>query len=91
MPLFVVMREGVELDETLKERIRRELRTRCSPRHVPDSIHGVREVPYTISGKKMETPVKKILMGIEPSKAASLDTMRNPHALEEYTHFAGGQ
>jgi acetoacetyl-CoA synthetase len=91
MPLFVVMRESFELDDPLKERIKRELRARCSPRHVPDAIHSVSEVPYTISGKKMETPVKKILMGIEPSKAASLDTMRNPHSLAQYMRFAAVQ
>ena len=87
MPLFVVLREGAELDDALRDRIKRELRTRCSPRHVPDAIHRVEEVPYTISGKKMETPVKKILMGSEPSKAASLDTMRNPASLDDYVRF----
>jgi acetoacetyl-CoA synthetase len=91
MPLFVVLREGKDLDDAIRDRIKKELRTRCSPRHVPDAIHAVREIPYTISGKKMETPVKKILMGSEPSKAASLDTMRNPHSLAEYLRFAAGQ
>ena len=91
MPLFVVLKSGSALDEELKVRIRRLLRTKYSPRHVPDEIYAVPDIPYTISGKKMETPVKKILMGIDPEAAASRDTMRNPDALFFYVRFAPGK
>jgi acetoacetyl-CoA synthetase len=81
MPLYVVMKEGEILDEQMKKKIKSILRTQYSPRHVPDEIYAIPEVPYTISGKKMEAPVKKILMGTAPEKAASRDTMRNPDSL----------
>jgi acetoacetyl-CoA synthetase len=81
MPLFVVMKEGYILDEEMKKKIKTILKTQYSPRHVPDEIYAIPEVPYTISGKKMEAPVKKILMGTDPEKAASRDTMRNPDSL----------
>jgi acetoacetyl-CoA synthetase len=89
MPLFVVMRPGVELSDQIQQEIRSQLRTRYSPRHVPDKIFSVSEIPYTISGKKMEAPVKKILMGTDPDKAASRDTMRNPQALNEFVQISG--
>ncbi|MCB9284645.1 MAG: acetoacetate--CoA ligase [Lewinellaceae bacterium] len=81
MPLFVVMNEGHELNEDLVKRLSKELRAQCSPRHVPDKVIPAPDIPYTISGKKMETPVKKILMGIPVEKAANVDSMRNPEAL----------
>jgi len=81
MPLFVVMKEGNILDEEMKKKIKTRLRSQYSPRHVPDEIYAIAEIPYTISGKKMEAPVKKILMGTDPEKAASRDTMRNPDSL----------
>jgi acetoacetyl-CoA synthetase len=83
MPLFVVMKPGVVLSDEIQHEIRKQLRVRYSPRHVPDKIIAIPEIPYTISGKKMEAPVKKILMGTDPDKAASRDTMRNPWALGE--------
>jgi len=88
MPLFVVLAEGVVLDETLKKRIARTLRTEYSPRHVPDEIIAIEEVPYTISGKKLEAPVKKILMGGAVDQAASRDAMKNPDALDFFAAFA---
>jgi acetoacetyl-CoA synthetase len=88
MPLFVLPANGVELDEALKLRINRQLRTQFSPRHVPDEIIQVKAIPYTISGKKMETPVKKILMGMDPGKAASRDAMKNPESLSFFEDFA---
>lgn len=88
MPLFVVLKEGVVLNEELKKNINRALRTQFSPRHVPDEIFEVMEIPYTISGKKMETPVKKILMGTNLAKAASKDAMKNPGSLEFFVKFA---
>jgi acetoacetyl-CoA synthetase len=87
MPLFVVMKEGNILTEEMKMKIKTILRTQYSPRHVPDEIYAITEVPYTISGKKMEAPVKKILMGTDPEKAASRDTMRNPDSLIYFLPF----
>lgn len=86
MPLFVVLAEGVVLDAQLRQRIVDQLRSDYTARHVPDVILEAPEIPYTISGKKMEMPVKKILMGMSPEKAASAGTMRNPDAL---SFFAG--
>ncbi|WP_428658795.1 acetoacetate--CoA ligase [Runella sp.] len=88
MPLFVVLSKGHELTDELKKKISLQLRSQYSPRHVPDAIYELPEVPYTISGKKMEAPVKKILMGTDPAKAASRDTMRNPKALDFFVQFA---
>jgi acetoacetyl-CoA synthetase len=87
MPLFVVMKAGVALDDSIRKAINTRLRTLYSPRHVPDAIYAVAEIPYTISGKKMEAPVKKILMGTDPEKAASKDTMRNPASLDYFLLF----
>ena len=89
MPLFVVMKPGQVLDDMVRDAIRKSLRERFSPRHVPDEILEVKDIPYTISGKKMEAPVKKILMGIAPAKAASRDTMRNPDALDQFLPSEG--
>ncbi len=88
MPLFVKLAPGVELDEGLVRRIQQALRTQYSPRHVPDQIIATPDIPYTISGKKMETPVKKILMGADPAKAVSHDAMRNPESLAFFVNMA---
>jgi acetoacetyl-CoA synthetase len=82
MPLFVALNAGFSLDEALKAKIKTSLRTAYSPRHVPDEILEIPDVPYTISGKKMETPVKKILQGKPLEKAFNRDSMRNPEAME---------
>ncbi len=87
MPLFVVLAKGYTLTDELKKKINLQLRTQYSPRHIPDAIYEIPEVPYTISGKKMEAPVKKILMGTDPAKAASRDTMRNPKALDYFVQL----
>ncbi len=87
MPLFVKLEEGVHLDEALKKRIKTQLRSDYSPRHVPDEIIEVPEIPYTISGKKLEAPVKKILMGMDAGKAASKDSLKNPSALDFFIAF----
>jgi acetoacetyl-CoA synthetase len=79
--LFVVLIKNETLTDELKDRIKMELRTQYSPRHVPDTIEQVGDIPYTISGKKMETPVKRILMGEDPAKCVNRDTMRNPESL----------
>lgn len=88
MPLFVSMRRGTTLDEGLKERIRTRLKSAYSPRHVPDAIFPVEGIPYTISGKKMELPVKKLLMGVAPERAYKRATVRNPEALDFFLRFA---
>ena len=87
MPLFVVLREGAEVDETLEQQIRKQIREHCSPRHVPDRILKVAEVPRTLSGKKLEVPVKKILMGTPPEEAASRDSLSNPESLDYFTEL----
>jgi acetoacetyl-CoA synthetase len=82
MLLFVVLRPDAALDDELVERIRKRTRDYCSPRHVPDEIESIAEVPRTLSGKKLEVPVKKILMGAAPARAASRDSLANPSALD---------
>jgi acetoacetyl-CoA synthetase len=88
MPLFVVLREGAELDDELRRAIRTRIREDCSPRHVPDDIVAVKEVPRTLSGKVLELPVKRILMGTPPEKAASRDSLQNPAALDFFVSWA---
>jgi acetoacetyl-CoA synthetase len=88
MPLFVVLREGTELDDELVTRIRARVREDCSPRHVPDEVVAVKEVPRTLSGKVLELPVKKILMGTPPEQAASRDSLANPEALDFFVSWA---
>ena len=88
MPLFVVLREGAELDDELREEIARRVRERCSPRHVPDEVFQIAEVPRTLSGKVLEVPVKRILMGTPAEQAASRDSLANPAALDYFTEMA---
>jgi acetoacetyl-CoA synthetase len=88
MPLFVVLREGTELDDELRREIARRVREHCSPRHVPDEVFAIAEVPRTLSGKVLEVPVKRILMGTPPEKAASRDSLANPAALDYFTEMA---
>lgn len=88
MPLFVILEEGQQLSEALKKKINQTLKTEYSPRHVPDEIIEVPDIPYTISGKKMEAPVKKILLGRPIEKAANVDSMRNPASLDFFVAFA---
>jgi Acetyl-coenzyme A synthetase N-terminus len=91
MPLFVKLREGLTLDEGVSERIRSTLRGEYSPRHVPDKIYQVTSIPFTLTGKKMEVPVRKILMGVAPGKAANRDAAANPHALDYFVEYARTQ
>ncbi len=88
MPLFVRLKEGLVLDTELERRIAEKLRTDYSPRHVPDKIYQVDAIPYTLSGKKMEVPIRRILMGAAPEKVASRDTMSNPGAIDFFIRFA---
>ncbi|GAA4450754.1 acetoacetate--CoA ligase [Phytohabitans houttuyneae] len=86
--LFVVLAGDRELDDELRARISRELRTALSPRHVPDEIHQVRAVPRTLSAKKLEVPVKRILTGTPIQQAAATGALANPESLEEFRRFA---
>ncbi len=88
MPLFVVLREGAELDEELSREIARRVREQCSPRHLPDEVFAIDEVPRTLSGKVLEVPVKKILMGTPVEKAASRDSLANPRSLDYFVEMA---
>ncbi|MEO6283262.1 MAG: acetoacetate--CoA ligase [Dyadobacter sp.] len=82
--LFVVLTKDKTLTEELKSQIKNALRTQYSPRHVPDTIEQVNDIPYTINGKKMEAPMKRILMGQDPAKVINIDTMRNPESLKAF-------
>jgi acetoacetyl-CoA synthetase len=84
--LFLVT--SVELDEELEAVVRKRVREDCSPRHVPDTIHRIDEVPRTLSNKKLEVPVKRILQGGDPSKVASRDSLANPAALDWFAERA---
>jgi acetoacetyl-CoA synthetase len=91
MPLFVVLRDGATLDDHLVKRIAARVREDCSPRHVPNEVHQVTEVPRTLSGKVLEVPVKRILMGESPDRAASRDSLANPAALDFFVELASGE
>ncbi|TJY60055.1 acetoacetate--CoA ligase [Sinimarinibacterium sp. CAU 1509] len=87
IPMFVKLRAGCSLDVTLRERIAAQLRSDCSPRHVPDQIYAVDEIPYTLTGKKMEVPVRRLLMGATPAQAMSRDSTMNPAAIDWFVRF----
>jgi acetoacetyl-CoA synthetase len=88
MPLFVVLRDGEELTDDLVARLKARIRTDCSPRHVPDEVRRIAEVPRTLSGKALEVPVKRILMGQPADAAASRDSLANPAALDVFVAMA---
>jgi acetoacetyl-CoA synthetase len=83
MWLFLVLRDGVAFDAALRRKVKDLLRAELSPRHVPDEIRAVPSVPRTLNGKKLEVPVKRILLGEPPEKVASRDTLANPDALDQ--------
>jgi acetoacetyl-CoA synthetase len=87
MPLFVKLREGVTLTPELDKAIRDQLRREYTPRHVPDKIYVVPGIPYTISGKRMEVPVRRILAGYPLAKAANRDAMSNPQSLDWFIEY----
>ncbi len=88
MPLFVALQPGSTLDDALRQQIKKTLRDTYSPRHVPDEILLVQDIPYTISGKKMETPVKRILLGQAPEKVFTRDSMKNPESMDFFIALA---
>jgi acetoacetyl-CoA synthetase len=87
--LYVVPAAGRELDDDLAARLRAALRVQLSPRHVPDEIHQVPGIPRTLSGKKLEVPVRKILLGAEPERAADPNALANPEALAYFARAPG--
>jgi acetoacetyl-CoA synthetase len=91
MPMFVKLAPGAVLDDALTAKVAETLRREASPRHVPDRLYAVEEIPYTLTGKKLEVPVRKILMGFEVAKAASRDAMMNPGSLDYFIQFAAEQ
>ncbi len=88
MPLFVVLREGVALDEAMKARLNNAIKTALSPRFVPNEIFQVPEIPRTLSGKKQELPIKKLLLGQPIDKVVNRDAMANPGCLDWYVQFS---
>jgi acetoacetyl-CoA synthetase len=91
MPLFVKLDEGDDVDEALEKKIAENIKERISPRFVPDEIIRVEQIPYTLSGKKMEKPVQRILQGDPAEKAVSRDSMKNPEALDFFISFTEEQ
>ena len=88
MPLFVVLREGLVLDASLTARLKDCIRSALSPRHVPNEVWQVSAIPRTLSGKKMELPVKKLLMGADPARVMNRDAMANAHSVDWFIDFA---
>ncbi|MBB5870281.1 acetoacetyl-CoA synthetase [Allocatelliglobosispora scoriae] len=86
--LFVVLADGMELDDALRAKIARELRTALSPRHIPDEIHQVKAAPRTLSGKRLEVPVKRILTGTPVDAAAAKGALANPESLLAFERLA---
>ncbi|MGB3715570.1 MAG: acetoacetate--CoA ligase [Candidatus Promineifilaceae bacterium] len=88
LPLFLVLAEGVKLDDALRARVLTRIRKDVSPRHVPDELYEIREVPYTLSGKKMEVPVRRILLGHPIETAVNPGAMRNPESINYFVDLA---
>jgi acetoacetyl-CoA synthetase len=88
MPLFVVLREGLVLDDVLVRRMRESIKVALSARHVPNEIFQVASIPRTLSGKKMELPVKKLLLGTPPDQVFKLDAMANAESVAWFSEFA---
>ncbi|MFF9854219.1 acetoacetate--CoA ligase [Streptomyces litmocidini] len=87
MPLFVVLAEGATLDDTLRETIRRAIRTGASPRHIPDEIHQVPGIPHTRTGKKLEVPVKRLLQGDPAEQVVNPGAVDNPELIAFYARL----
>jgi len=88
MVMFVALAEGAVLDDALEAQIKQRIREDCSPRHVPNEIRQIEEVPRTLSGKVLEVPVKRILMGAAPGEVASVESLANPAALDYFIELA---
>ncbi|GAB3046385.1 acetoacetate--CoA ligase [Virgibacillus ainsalahensis] len=90
-PLFVIMKEGYELTEEIQQTIKKQIQTHCSPRHVPTGIYEVKDFPKTLNGKKLEIPVKKILMGKPVEKVVNKGSLSNEDSLDYFVQFAQAQ
>jgi acetoacetyl-CoA synthetase len=88
--LFVVLQPGASFDTALQDRIKAQIRTQASARHVPDEVLRISEVPRTLTGKKMEVPVRKLLLGAAPEDVASPEAMQNPASLDYFVEYARG-
>jgi len=88
MPLFVVLRVGLSLDEALKRTLNNAIKTALSPRFIPNEIFHVAEIPRTLSGKKQELPIKKLMLGQPLEKVVNKDAMANPACLDWYVDLA---
>ena len=88
MPLFVVLQPGIVLDQNLVELIQQQIRAKASGRHVPDAVVQVSDIPRTLTGKKIEVPVRKQLLGVEAAKVSHPDAMQNPASLDFFIAYA---
>ncbi len=88
MPLFVALREGVTLDDAMKAKLNNAIKTALSPRFVPNDIFQVKEIPRTLTGKKQELPIKKLMLGQPIEKVVNIDAMANPGCLDWYVQLA---
>ena len=88
MPLFVVLRPGIALDEAMKKKLNDAIKTQLSPRFLPNDIFQVAEIPRTLSGKKQELPIKKLLLGQPIDKVVNREAMANPGCLDWYVALA---
>jgi acetoacetyl-CoA synthetase len=88
MPLFVSLAEGAVLDDRLRSAIRSAIRDGASPRHLPDDIIEIDSVPHTLTGKKLEIPVKRILQGQQPADVVDLGAVDHPEVLEDIAAHA---
>jgi len=86
--LFLVLGEGVQLDDALTAKLKARLRSALSPRHVPDEVYAVPEVPRTLNGKKVEVPVKRILLGESPDAVVTPSSLVNPDSIKYFVDFA---
>jgi acetoacetyl-CoA synthetase len=88
MLLFVVLNKGFVLDGTLQQKILQKIRRDISPRYAPDKVYSIRDIPRTLNGKKLEVPVRKILLGFEKAKALNMDSVGNPESIQYFIRLA---
>src|SRR5699024_12452980 len=88
VPLFVILKDDYTLTDTIEQAIKQHIRENCSPRHAPTHIYAVEDLPQTLNGKKLEIPVKRILMGEAVDQVVNKDSLANPEALEYFIDFA---
>jgi acetoacetyl-CoA synthetase len=91
MPMFVMLADGVTLDDRIENEIKTRLRREYTPRHIPDKIIQVPAIPTTLTGKKLEVPVRKILLGTPLEEAANTSAMADPSSLDAFIDYARTQ